>query len=416
MADKVITGLNKIVDVNYGDSLVIAQNEAEAKRVEVADFLTDTNSSYAIQSGIHCFDHGVKVSGNFSVTGNTSLGSGCNTKLTVNSDALFMCDLTVGEGISSNGNTIIFNNDVSGKNFTGDFANFKSGLFSGLTVTGDTTLGDGCDDTVRINAAAIFECGLTVGGGPEAGDETIIFNNDVSGKNFTGDFANFKSGLFSGLTVTGDTTLGDECDDHLTVNARTTFNCDVSGKNFTGDFAYFNSGHFPSGIEVDAPTSEGACDMSTQSRQNAAIWPSSDRAYNIGAYSQAFDHGYAVQWNDLSDKNTKKEIRDTNLGLNFITGLKPRSFKFKDHLSSRGDLIQHNRTRHGLVAQEVKDTLDSIGVSTSGFAGYIDSSHQYPDQETSYWLHYSQFISPLIKSVQELHAMVTGLQDQIDNA
>ena len=342
MADKVITGLNKVTDVNYGDNLVIAQSAAQAKKVEVADFLTDTDSSYAIQSGIHCFDHNLKVSGDFSVTGSTTLGDECNDHLTVNASTTFNCN-------------------VSGNDFSGDYAHFKSGLFGNITITGG-------------------------------------------------------SGLFSGLTVLGDTTLGDNCDDELIVNAKTTFNCNVSGKDFSGNFAYFNSGHFPSGIEVDAPTSEGACDVSSQNRENSAVWPSSDRAYNIGAYSQAFDHGYAVQWNDLSDRNTKKEIQDTNLGLNFITGLKPRSFKFKDHTTSRGDLIEHKRTRHGLVAQEVKDTLDSIGVPTSGFAGYIDSSHQYPNQEPSYWLHYSQFVSPLIKAVQELHTMVTGLQDQIDNA
>jgi hypothetical protein len=327
MADKVITGLSLVSEVNLSDSLVLAQEEAEAKRCLVSDILGASGSTTASNIG--------GGTGLFSAKVDTNL----NFKSIAPSGTVFITESSDNQTITISG---------SGVN-TGDFVtNGMTGNFVDATTTGY--------------------------------------------------LINLHPKTYLNITGTGTGALTGE-DGSLYVN-----------------FLYADSGHFPSGIEVDAPTSEGACDISTQSRQNAAIWPSSDRAYNIGAYSQAFDHGYAVQWNDLSDKNTKKEIKDTNLGLNFITGLKPRSFKFKDHLSSRGDLIKHNRTRHGLVAQEVKDTLDSIGVSTSGFAGYIDSSHQYPDQETSYWLHYSQFISPLIKSVQELHAMVTGLQNQIDNA
>lgn len=264
-----------------------------------------------------------------------------------------------------------------------------TGLFSGKADADLQFKSISSDGTVFLNESSDKQT-VTISG---SGINTGNFVDATT----TGYLINLHPKTFLNITGTGTGSLTDE-----------------NGNLFV-TFIEAKSGHFPSGIEVDAPTSEGACDHSTQGRHNAAIWPSADRSYNIGAYSRAFDHGYAVQWNDLSDENKKTDIEDTNLGLNFITGLRPRSFKFKDHVSERGDLIEHHRTRHGLVAQEVKSTLDSLGIDSSGFAGYIDSSYLYPDLEPTYWLHYSQFVSPLIKAVQELHNIVTGLQDQIDN-
>ena len=60
---------------------------------------------------------------------------------------------------------------------------------------------------------------------------------------------------------------------------------------------------------------------------------------------------------------------------------------------------KRNRLHQGLVAQEVKAVIDSMGVD---FGGFRDASVNGGDAQMS--LEYTQFIAPLIKAIQELKA------------
>ncbi len=133
----------------------------------------------------------------------------------------------------------------------------------------------------------------------------------------------------------------------------------------------------------------------------------------------------AVQ--DRSDERDKAEIQDVHLGLEFIEALTPRSYKldyredYKEYKEDEdgniipdtrdlGDITHdgtHKRTRlHcGLVAQEVKQVMDDLGVD---FAGYQDHSLNGGQDVKS--IGYSELISPLIKAVQELSARVKVLE------
>jgi hypothetical protein len=142
-------------------------------------------------------------------------------------------------------------------------------------------------------------------------------------------------------------------------------------------------------------------------------------------YSSTTTYAYgAVQ--DRSDARDKADIRDTQLGLNFIMALRPRDFKWdmredyrppkpsQDASQATWDAwheacklanITHNgthkRTRyhHGLIAQEVKQTMDAMGVD---FGGYQDHTIKGGDAVLS--LGYEEMIAPLIKAIQELKA------------
>jgi hypothetical protein len=132
----------------------------------------------------------------------------------------------------------------------------------------------------------------------------------------------------------------------------------------------------------------------------------------------------AVQ--DRSDERDKADIRDTQLGLNFIMALRPRDFKWDMREDYRPPMPNenatdaewaafheacklanithdgtHKRTRyhHGLIAQEVKQTMDSMGVD---FGGYQDHTIKGGDAVLS--LGYEELIAPLIKAIQELKA------------
>jgi hypothetical protein len=148
----------------------------------------------------------------------------------------------------------------------------------------------------------------------------------------------------------------------------------------------------------------------------------------------------AVQ--DRSDARDKTDIRDTQLGLDFIMALRPRDFRWdmrEDYRTeppkppdpqnySTDEAYQkakaawrldysaweesnklanithdgtHTRTRYhqGLIAQEVKQTMDAMGVD---FGGYQDHSIKGGDAVLS--IGYEEMIAPLIKAIQELKA------------
>ena len=196
----------------------------------------------------------------------------------------------------------------------------------------------------------------------------------------------------------------------------------------------------------------------TTGQLNCAI---GDAAYSSGNYQNSTCLGYNSQVTgsdqvQLGDSNTttyvygsvqnrsdardKTEIADTNLGLDFVMALKPRKFKWdmredyrttppvkpnpvdflnddayqaaisqwQDDYSSwqeasklanltHNGTHKRNRFHYGLVAQEVKATMDAMGVD---FGGYQDHSVKGGDDVLS--IGYEEMIAPLIKAIQEL--------------
>ena len=114
---------------------------------------------------------------------------------------------------------------------------------------------------------------------------------------------------------------------------------------------------------------------------------------------------------ETSDQRMKENIIDSALGLNFVNALKPRSFKWKDtdEYTEGGQTYpahEYTRTHYGMISQEVKQVMDDSGLSAEDFAGW-----GYEDDRDIYILRYTEFISPLIKAVQELSAKVTALEN-----
>ena len=154
--------------------------------------------------------------------------------------------------------------------------------------------------------------------------------------------------------------------------------------------------------------------------------PWANDSYDLGSSSYKWDDVYATNGTiQTSDKNEKNTIIDSDLGLSFVNKLKPVSYKFNSK----------TRTHYGLIAQDVETTLSDISKPTTGFAGFIKTD--IPDQiydaikdegnipegkkagdvkipaHTSYGLRYGEFISPLIKAVQELSAEVETLKTKV---
>lgn len=111
-----------------------------------------------------------------------------------------------------------------------------------------------------------------------------------------------------------------------------------------------------------------------------------------------------------SDKRIKKDIVDTDLGIDFINKLRPVKFTPKNEfdypdefgLDKSGKRPEDPTERQdGLIAQEVKAVIDEMNVTFSGWSENLETRQQ---------LEYSKFITPLIKAVQELSQQIEDLK------
>jgi len=178
-----------------------------------------------------------------------------------------------------------------------------------------------------------------------------------------------------------------------------------------------------------------------------------------GAGSTAYAYG-AVQ--NRSDERDKTEIRDTELGLEFVKALRPVDFKWdmredyrpeapafvvkpeelkedateEEKLKYAEKLSAHeaylvlrnkweedvklanithdgsktrNRFHHGLIAQEVKAVLDEKGIDFGGF-----QDHKIAGGDDVLSIGYVELIAPMIKAIQELSAEVASLKAQLN--
>lgn len=172
----------------------------------------------------------------------------------------------------------------------------------------------------------------------------------------------------------------------------------------------------------------------------------SDNAYSMGTaslrWSVIFSATGAI---NTSDEREKTDIDDADLGLDFIKALRPVKYRWlvgKNEVSSvcvreaapaqpmivdpeTQEIVQEPtpevtplyeevttpvegvRTHYGLLAQQVKQVLPE-GLD---FAGWTQDDPN--DPESRQGLRYDQFIAPLIKSVQQLSAMIEALTARI---
>ena len=105
---------------------------------------------------------------------------------------------------------------------------------------------------------------------------------------------------------------------------------------------------------------------------------------------------YANGTINTSDARFKKNVEDTDLGLEFINKIRPVKYDYKE---TKDD----SKKRYGIIAQEVLTVLKDSG--NEDFAGI-----QTEDQD-KLGADYIQFVAPLIKAVQELSAKVKALED-----
>lgn len=104
----------------------------------------------------------------------------------------------------------------------------------------------------------------------------------------------------------------------------------------------------------------------------------------------------------ISDKRLKKNINyDMSQYLRLFDDLKPCSFKMVDS--------HHDRRHIGMIAQDVKASLDSCGIDSKDFAAFVKN-----DDEDGYCgLRYGEFVSLCIAKIQEQDKRIAELEKLI---
>lgn len=128
------------------------------------------------------------------------------------------------------------------------------------------------------------------------------------------------------------------------------------------------------GVGIATPT--------TKLQVAGIISPSTDGNLDLGTSTRKFKDIYSTgSIIQTSDLRSKREIKDSELGLDVINKLRPVSYVLKDSVDQK--------RHYGLIAQEAKNHLPNSIVI-------------YDQHSERYGIKYTELIAPLIKSVQTL--------------
>lgn len=154
------------------------------------------------------------------------------------------------------------------------------------------------------------------------------------------------------------------------------------------------------------------------------VYGRSDDFYYLGTGDHRFKGLWATTGTiQTSDINLKEDIKEFDSGFvqKFIMGINPVSYRLKDGESGR--------THYGIIAQDIENLMESLGMESKDFAGFIKNpkTEQTENIESGeiesrtlkgeyiYALRYEEFISPLIKMVQIQQQKLEDLQKRIEN-
>jgi len=304
------------------------------------------------------------------------------------------------------GNRSLYNN-TTGTNNNGFGAR---ALFANTTGYQNTASGS---EALFSNSTGIFNTATgfrsmfrnTIGDYNTANGHNSLFNNTTGNSNT----AIGQSALISNTTGHDNTAIGQSV---------LSFNTNGS-ENVAVGWAAGNSnvtGSRNTVIGTQANVSGGISTNATAIGYGAVVaGPNRVRIGNTSVTSI----GGQVGWTTFSDGRYKENIKENVPGLAFISSLRPvtytvnvkglSEFYHKDAKAGPAhfDDAAANIIYNGFVAQEVELAAKELNFDFSG----VDNPGT---KDGLYGLRYDNFISPLVKAVQELNAKNDELQSQID--
>lgn len=234
-----------------------------------------------------------------------------------------------------------------------------------------------------------------------------------------------------GTTASGNTNVGSRAGQSLTTGG---FNVNVgrqSGQNLVDGINNTNVGATAGKLSQDGTN---AVSMANSTCLGSDSRVSGSNQVQLGN-SATTTYVYGTVQN-RSDERDKADIRNTELGIEFIMGLRPvdgrwdmREDYFEEYqvqvgIDDEAQPIFETRTRqlpkdgskkrarrhHWFIAQEVEELCDKLGVD---FGGYQDHSINGGCDVLS--LGYDEFIPPTVKAVQQCWTRLDELEKRIAN-
>lgn len=144
----------------------------------------------------------------------------------------------------------------------------------------------------------------------------------------------------------------------------------------------------------------GTTSPQTSLQVAGVISPATNNTYTLGNATYRFTEVYATNGViNTSDRREKKDIYNSDLGLDFINKLRPVSYRWNTGVD--------NDVHYGLIAQEAEQAITDVGqTETTSIVTHDETIDRYG-------VRYSELISPLIKAVQELYIRILGIDREI---
>lgn len=340
-----------------------------------------------------------------------------------NGTSFVLSNLTAGTGVTiTNGAGSITisasgTGDVAGPASSTDNAVVRFDGTTGKIIQNSTgvTITDGGVLTTTVDASIN---GVSVGKGAGSGVGNTAIGS-TAGDSMTTGLENTIVGATAGTSITTgqrNTTLGYGAGDVINTGSYNTFVGRWAGIDIS-------SGNYNTGIgELALGISFVNCTNSTALGAGASVTGSNEVQLGNGSTNTYYYNSIQAR----SDMRDKAEIQDTDLGLDFIMALRPRKYKWDlrdmyraprpapgasqaeidawKQANTLGNIVpdgtkKRNRFHQGLIAQEVKQVMEQMGVD---FGGYQD--HKVNGGEDVLSLGYDEMIAPLVKAIQELKA------------
>ena len=342
---------------------------------------------------------------------NTAVGSSALYNNTTGSDnvangyqALFNNN---GHGNVANGRDALYSNTSGGYNTAIGY----QALYTNTTGTYNIAIGTGSlysfnggilnvaiGHNALYNNQATGGQNLAIGYNSLYANTTGVYNNAVGkstlSANTTGNF----NSAFGDATVTNNT-IGSNNSGFgggaLLSNTTGNYNSGFGG--YALRFITTGSNNTALGYNAGVASGNGAFTNATAIGANATV--AASNRVRIGDTSVTRISGQ-VSFSSDSDLRLKNNIQPSSLGLDFILKLKPSTFNFI-HDGQKG--IKYT----GLIAQEVEQSLKELGTDFSGLLK--------PENKNDFYeLRYTDFVTPLIKAVQEQQKQIEDLKIQIE--
>lgn len=292
-------------------------------------------------------------------------------KATTAGGDVFLHGGTPGAGVGSYGNVYLGHDKTAAR---GNVGIGTTSLNGKLTVSTSTD-----QDGVRIDMGTNYGTFLNMIASRGLNFTSRMENTDSGGT------VGFEYRVGSSDLVSRFTSLG-------TDNGRLDF---VGEHNFTTPIMSLLTSTSNVGIGTNNPQ--------TKLQVEGVISPATNNTYSLGNSTYRFTEVFATNGViNTSDRREKKDIEESDLGLEFIQKLRPVSYRWNTGVDSD--------VHYGLIAQEAEQAVQE----TRG-DGEPTSIVTRDPQSDRYGVRYSELISPLIKAVQELSGQIAKIFVQLED-